>query len=610
MLKIIRKRGVEIIVALMAFFIYSFHSGNEWNKIIHADGKGYYGYLPAFFIYHDPSFKYMDTHNIKYYGHGSYLDFTVGYNGPTIDKYFSGVAILHLPFFLTAHLIAKISGLPADGYSLIYQLFLVFGALVYFYLGLRALNRLLLYFNPNQWAALLIVFLIAIGTNLFDFVTCDPDYSHLYSFFAMNVFLLAIYRVFHFQARKYLWLAALSLGFITVLRPVNILILLSLPFLAGSFRNFLAGIKTVFRADRKLLVAFLLYCFPVFVQMGIWYWETGHIIVYSYVGERFYFGRPMIGTVLFGFSKGWFIWTPLAFVGILGYFFYLKNNKFAFWAFACFFLALTYVISCWWTTDYGLCFGAREFIEFLAFPAIGLALLFGNITSWFLKCLLGVVCVLCLMLNLLQFYQFRHHIILWSGMTAEKYWRVFGKTDKSYEGVLFKEAINYHAPDSANVPNSAISEKYINGFETPDFWGKYELRDTIHHHSGRWANYLDRERMFSATFSKKLSPTDISGDSMVQASVWANGIAPLNAQLVVTFNKNAKTIAWNYVDIVLFGRNDNKWAKYTIHANFPKPSDSADEMKIFVWDVNAKEPLYIDDFEVDIIKKNNLNGVR
>jgi len=604
MLKMICKGGIEIITAVMVVFICCFHSGSEWSRVIHADGRGYYGYLPAFFIYHDASFNFLDSHNIKNYDHGGYLDFTVDYEGRTIDKYFSGEAILQLPFFLTAHAIAKISGLPADGYSLIYQLFFVVGGIFYFYLGIKALNRLLLYFNSNEWVALFIIFLIAFGTNLFYFVAWDISYSHLYSFFAVNVFLLSMYRVFKFQERKYLWIAALSLGFITVLRPVNIVIIICLPFLAGSYMKFRRGLQYVFKMERKLLIAVLLFCLPVFIQMRIWHWETGHFIVYSYVGERFYFNRPMIGSILFGFSKGWFVWTPLAFIGILGYFYYFKKSRFVFWAFTGFFSSLVYLLSCWWTTDYGWCFGAREFIEFLAFPAIGLTVLYGNQAQVYLKYMLSVVCVLCLGLNQLQAYQFKHHILLWSGMTPEKYWKVFGKTGKQYEGLLDKELGNYQPPGNVSIPNSAISEKYINGFEEPAIWDSHELRDSFVSHSGKWTNYIDRKNEFSATFTKKLNESVLTEDSMIQASAWVNGVSPLNAQLVVTFIKRGEKIAWRYVDIRLYGRNDNLWTKYIIHCNFPP---EADEVRVFVWDAFAQEPLYIDDFEVDIIKRKNGN---
>jgi len=609
MLKIIRKRGVEIIITIIVILNYSIRDDNDWGQVIHADGKGYYGYLPAVFIYHDPRFNFLEANDTKYYGPGSYLDFTVQYEGARIDKYFGGVAILQMPFFLVAHLIAKITGLPADGYSLIYQLFFLVGEISYFYLGLRALKRLLLYFNKNEWVALFVTFLIALATNIFYFATIDASYSHVFSFCAVNMFLLAMYRIFHLQERKYLWLAAFSLGLVLVLRPVNMLILLSLPFIAGSLENFLAGFKLAFKPDRKLLFALLFFCIPVFIQMGIWCWETGHIIIYSYGSERFYFDRPMIGEVLFGFSKGWFVWTPLAFIGILGYFTYLRKNGFAFWTFTGFFFILVYVLSCWYAWDYGWCFGAREFIEFLVFPAIGLALLFGNLSSMLAKYVIAFICLLCLGLNQFQEFQYRHFILLWDNMTAADYWKVFGKTGKRYAGFLWKD-VNFKPINIPYFPDSIISEKYYNDFEKAGMWGPNEVRDTVEHHSGKWANYIDSKNIYSATLSKKSDPELFRKDSIVQAFAWVKGDFPEGAQFAVSFYKGPKIVGWHTANIEPFARNYSEWAKCAIQCAFPPASDSINEMKVFIFNENAKEPLYIDDFEVDIIKrKDNKKGV-
>ena len=312
----------------------------------------------------------------------------------------------------------------------------------------------------------------------------------------------------------------------------------------------------------------------------------------------------MMRAVLFGFRKGWFLWTPLAFTGLLGYLFYLKKNIFAFFSFTVFFLAVTYVLSCWWCYSYGSSFGAREFIEFLAFPAIGFVLLFRNLASKRAKYILGTVCILFVGLNQLQAYQYKHFILLWDDMNEEKYWKVFARTGNRYQGFLWKY-IDFHAPDSAYIPNSAISEKYINDFERPEIWSNNEVRDSARHHSGQWSNYTDRWHPFGAGFGQILSPQTRADDSIVQASVWVNGELPLSGQLIVSFTCGQKNVGWHYVNIDLFAKDDNTWAKCVIHSAFPPVKDSADKISIFIWDEKANERIYIDDFEVDIIKRKN-----
>ena len=75
---------------------------------IKADGKGYYDYLPAAFIYNDLNFEYTDTLQTEFYDQKSY---TSGYlhtvNGHQINKYFPGVAVLWMPFFAAAEKVSE-----------------------------------------------------------------------------------------------------------------------------------------------------------------------------------------------------------------------------------------------------------------------------------------------------------------------------------------------------------------------------------------------------------------------------------------------------------------------------------------------------------------------
>src|SRR5690606_1308286 len=58
------------------------------------------------------------------------------------DNVSVGTAISQLPFFALAHVAAKATGAPADGYSAPYQLMVLFSSLVYFVIGLIFLSKL------------------------------------------------------------------------------------------------------------------------------------------------------------------------------------------------------------------------------------------------------------------------------------------------------------------------------------------------------------------------------------------------------------------------------------------------------------------------------------
>jgi hypothetical protein len=110
-----------LIVVLYIFLLYNYIGKKD--LVIIADGKGYYDYLPAMFIYKDLNFNYTDTLVTDFYNHKTYnVGINPEINGKKIDKYFIGTSLVEMPFFLVAHQIAKNNSEYApDGYSVIYQ---------------------------------------------------------------------------------------------------------------------------------------------------------------------------------------------------------------------------------------------------------------------------------------------------------------------------------------------------------------------------------------------------------------------------------------------------------------------------------------------------------
>ncbi|MDG2455491.1 MAG: hypothetical protein P8N47_06765, partial [Bacteroidia bacterium] len=118
----------KLIIILIAITSVWVSSNLNWGKgkpqtIIKADGKGYYGYLPAVFIYNDLNFNFIEEYEKgKYYNKNLYYKYTYDANGRRFNRYFAGTAIPMTPFFLIAHGISKIVGLPDDGYADLYHI--------------------------------------------------------------------------------------------------------------------------------------------------------------------------------------------------------------------------------------------------------------------------------------------------------------------------------------------------------------------------------------------------------------------------------------------------------------------------------------------------------
>ena len=95
----------------------------DWKGIIESDGKGYYAYLPAIFIYQDLNFGFFESIETgKYYDENLYYDYRSSANGKVIDKYYCGTALLESPFFLVAHLSSYLLDYELDGYSKLYPI--------------------------------------------------------------------------------------------------------------------------------------------------------------------------------------------------------------------------------------------------------------------------------------------------------------------------------------------------------------------------------------------------------------------------------------------------------------------------------------------------------
>ena len=66
-MKYFYKHTPEIILLVYILFFLGFKAPEKsWDRVINSDGKGYYAYLPAIFIYHDLQFKFVEGYEAQY----------------------------------------------------------------------------------------------------------------------------------------------------------------------------------------------------------------------------------------------------------------------------------------------------------------------------------------------------------------------------------------------------------------------------------------------------------------------------------------------------------------------------------------------------------------
>ncbi len=399
---------------------------NDKYKIIAYDVLSYYAYLPATYIYNDLSLGFVDK-NPDFFREKFWPMKTK--QGRYIIKTTMGLAWLYAPFFLIAHPLAQMSGHAADGFSIPYKAALAFSCLFYLALGLFFLKRLLEAYFPQPVVALTLL-AVTVGTNLLNYSTAEATMAHSYNFVLFSIFL---YTGMKWHERRDLirsiLLGSLA-GLIVLIRPTNILILIVFALWEVHDRPSLKGRILLFLKEIHLIgvmaAAFIVVWIP---QMLYWKFISGSFWYYSYGTERFFFLKPHILKGLFGFRKGWLLYTPMMGLALFGLGLMYTRMKTLFLPILLFTILNIYVVLSWWSWWYGGGFGLRAFIESYSVLSIPFAVF----VNWILdrRTLVQVVsfCLIFMFmaLNLFQTKQYQMVIMHWDSMSPRAYWSIFLK---------------------------------------------------------------------------------------------------------------------------------------------------------------------------------------
>ena len=396
------------------------------KNIIAHDVANYYSYLPALFYEKDLSLSFLNDTINQQLESRIYLPNHTQENNPVI-KMSMGMAITYLPFFTLAHVYSNFFNYPTDGFSSPYHFAIQFSTLFYYTIGLFFLWRVLrLYFSISTSSLTLIC--LTFGTNVFYYLTIGAGMSHL-----VNFALIAAFLFFTIQWHKKLnFNTALSLGIIggllTLIRPTNVLIFLFFYlYNVKSLKEVSTKFKLLF-IHKFHLVAIGLSVFLIFLpQLFYWKYTTGQYFFNSYVDEHFYFNNPHILKALFGFRKGWLVYTPIMIFSLIGFYFLRNHLKSFVVALTVFFALYIYVTFSWWCWWYGGTFGQRVLIDIYPLLAIPLGAMLTSVlqqNSLKRKIIYSLVGFF-IFLNLFQTIQAKYNIIHYDAMTRENYSRVF-----------------------------------------------------------------------------------------------------------------------------------------------------------------------------------------
>jgi len=435
-----KKLLLALLILLTTFVIESF-SFTKWEKeMVVYDVAGYYMYLPAVFIFHDLShldyYSYVDDTYHPTPAKG-YAIFPQEKTGRKVIKYPMGVAIGEMPLFLVAHAYALLHPeYKPDGYTTPYKVAIVFSTILWTVLGLFFLGRFLIqYYNSN--VAALVVLIIGGGTNLFAYTVVDVGMSHAWLFLLFAALLFCTQRLFTNQRPGYFYPLGALLALATISRPTDIVIAI-VPLIWMFPRKKEAPERRAFLLkNRKHFIGGVLVFIAVLsLQLGYWKYMTGNWLHFSYEGEGFDFAHPHILDGLFSYRKGWFLYTPVALIGMLGLIpLYYYDRKMSL-TILLFFTITIYLVFSWIAWFYGWSFGCRALIEALAVLSIPIGAIVHYVIrsrSWLLKSGITIVFGFFIWLNIYQSHQYERMVLMGDYMTKEYYWRIWNKMQATDE---------------------------------------------------------------------------------------------------------------------------------------------------------------------------------
>ncbi len=571
-------------------------NGNDWKGQLNgADAGGYYEYLPALFIRHD-----LDRLKPE-------LGFVRNQDERQVIKYPPGVAVLLFPFFELGHLLAWAGNFETSGYSEPYLKCVSLAAIFYLGLGLLALRKLLLLLNIKEGVIAVVLLLLVLGTNLGYYAVIKSGMSHVYSFAIIACFIYCIVSYFERSKPRYFVGAALFLAIALLIRPTNVVIILMLPFAAGSFSR----LNFFFNNRKVFAIAAIIFLMVWSIQLISWHHQSGSWWVWAYKGEGFYFFHPEILNVLFSFRKGFFLYTPLALISLVGLLPLYKMNRTKFYALVVTLTFAIYLISAWWCWSYQDSFGMRPFIDYYSLFGILLALLLNGLSSLISKIIVYTLCLFCMLLNLVQSYQYYKGIIHPFCMNEEKYKYVFLKTNEKYvnclggnidlqpystrELQLIHSYVNDYEKEVADFTNGEISDMGFCG----------EPQSHCCHYSDR--NEFGTELSIKPESAKVVSGIGVSTlhevlFAKIELKRYETSFNSSSGALLAIDITSDKSEYYNAIPL-----NDTpseeagKWKKYNYTFEIPKPLSPNGVIKIYVWN-RGKKDFYIDDFKVQIFK--------
>ena len=283
----------------------------------------------------------------------------------------------------------------------------------------------------NEWISAIVLVCMFLGTNLYFYTVIEGPMSHIHNVALLSILLWNLIKWYEEPSWKRSIYIGLCMGMLVLIRPTNALFALVVALaMVDSFKEIPARIKLLISEYQRVIVMVITAFAVFFLQMIYWKVQTGSWLYYSYEGESFFFNNPHLMEGFFGYRKGLFVYTPMAFFGFLGILLMaFKKDALKEWRASIFLVVplFYYVAFSWWCWWYGGSFGNRGSIESFPFLFLGLGALLTVLWNYKRFLVYGLLPIFAffIYLNRHQSYQFVEGSLHYDSMTKEAYWQTF-----------------------------------------------------------------------------------------------------------------------------------------------------------------------------------------
>jgi hypothetical protein len=406
---------VGLFVATLFVFLALVPVSRMDGQLIGSDGISYYVYVRSLVIDHDLNFANEYSH----FKLNSVLNEATA-TGRAPNKFAIGPALLWMPFFLAAHVVAHTGNavgmsIQPDGYGYLYQAAISIGSIVYGMLGFvmayACAKRLF-----SRWAAVLAVALLWLAGNAFYYMAFEPSMSHMVSQFSVSALLTVWFMRFRetFSPKKRdAVLLGLVTGLVMLVRLQDVIFAL-IPFgwmtaraaLSARRRDRTDATKWVECAVLAGMSALLVFS----IQMATWQYLYGTWLTSPYMSDHspaFYWLSPQVGPVLFSTFHGLFTWHPIYLAAVCGLPFVIQKDRWT--GIACILVLCIniYIIAAWWAWWQGDAFGGRMFLNAMWIWVLGLTGFIEWLLTQRVKHVLVGISIAFIVWNALSLMQYR-----------------------------------------------------------------------------------------------------------------------------------------------------------------------------------------------------------